>query len=210
MKKYLMLFSDDVRFTRMLELELTDIGVETVSDFSNSVGERYIIIDLDTVSPENIGIYSGITKIIGFSKKNTEEIGDLSNICDDILQRPFYTRDLLQLFGYSDSERKGIRKVKLEKREPAQIRLEIDSNNKAAIWGDTVIVLSDNEYAVLALLYQNIGETVERASIDMLLGCEGSNMGDVYICHLRRKIDNKLGLKLIYTVRGRGYMLKNH
>ena len=34
-------------------------------------------------------------------------------------------------------------------------------------------------------------------------------MGDVYICHLRRKIDNKLGLKLIYTIRGKGYMLKN-
>jgi len=58
-------------------------------------------------------------------------------------------------------------------------------------------------------LYQNRGETVNRETIDMLLGADDSNMGDVYICHLRRKIDNKLGLKLIYTIRGKGYTLKN-
>ena len=88
-------------------------------------------------------------------------------------------------------------------------KLTVDQNSKNAIWGDEVIPLSDNEYKVLTLLYQNRGETVNRETIDMLLGADGSNMGDVYVCHLRKKIDNKLGLKLIYTIRGKGYTLKN-
>jgi DNA-binding response OmpR family regulator len=69
--------------------------------------------------------------------------------------------------------------------------------------------LSDNEYKVLSVLCENRGEAVPREEICSLLGVTDGNMGDVYICHLRRKIDNKLGLKLIYTVRGKGYMLKN-
>jgi DNA-binding response OmpR family regulator len=71
------------------------------------------------------------------------------------------------------------------------------------------IPLSDNECKVLSTLCQNRGEIVEREKIYALLGADEGNMGDVYICHLRRKIDNKLGLKLIYTVRGKGYILKN-
>ena len=81
--------------------------------------------------------------------------------------------------------------------------------DKAAIWGDRIIPLSDNEYKVLSLLCENRREVVERERIYAELGAEDGNMGDVYICHLRRKLDNKLGIKLIYTIRGKGYMLKN-
>ena len=68
-------------------------------------------------------------------------------------------------------------------------KLTVDQNSKNAIWGDEVIPLSDNEYKVLTLLYQNRGETVNRETIDMLLGADDSNMGDVYVCHLRKKIE---------------------
>jgi DNA-binding response OmpR family regulator len=81
--------------------------------------------------------------------------------------------------------------------------------DKSAVWGDVRISLSDYEYKVLSLLCDNRCEVVEREQISALLGVDDGNMGDVYICHLRRKIDNKLGIKLIYTIRGRGYMLKN-
>ena len=84
--------------------------------------------------------------------------------------------------------------------------LELD---KAAVWGNQVIPLSDNEYKILSLLCDNRYKIVERERIYAALGAEYGNMGDVYICHLRKKIDNKLGLKLIYTIRGKGYMLKN-
>ena len=87
--------------------------------------------------------------------------------------------------------------------------LTVNEVANEAIWGDVKIPLSENEYKVLSLLCENRGEPVEREKIYLLLGAEDGNMGDVYICHLRRKIDNKLGLKLIYTIRGKGYMLKN-
>jgi two-component system copper resistance phosphate regulon response regulator CusR len=73
------------------------------------------------------------------------------------------------------------------------------------VWGG----VWKNEYKVLSVLCENRGETVDRDRIYSILGAEEGNMGDVYICHLRKKIDNPLGIKLIYTVRGKGYMLKN-
>ena len=85
----------------------------------------------------------------------------------------------------------------------------MDPTGKAAVWGDMRVSLSENEYKLLSLLCEMRGETVTREQIDEILGATEGNMGDVYICHLRRKLDNQLGLKLIYTVRGKGYMLKN-
>ena len=58
--------------------------------------------------------------------------------------------------------------------------------------------------AVLQLRFR--GELLER-NYDVI-GAGQGNMGDVYICFLRKKIEGKLGLKLIYTVRGTGYVLK--
>lgn len=209
MKKNVIILSEDVKFARMLELELNDIGVESVKDFANCDGEKYIVFDIDSINTADLPSYVDVKKIIGFTKNDFNLSGEYNQICEHILKRPFYVKDLLQLFGYVEGIKKNIRIIKPEQIEVPQTKLTLDADNKTVILGDSVIALSENEFSVLSLLYQNIGEVVDRATIDILLGSEDSNMSDVYICHLRRKIDNKLGLKLIYTIRGKGYMLKN-
>ena len=74
------------------------------------------------------------------------------------------------------------------------------------------ISLSPKEYAILECLIRNKNIVLTRAQIesniwDMDYSCE-SNVIDVYIRYLRKKIDDDFDEKLIQTVRGVGYMLK--
>jgi len=211
MKKYFKILSSDARFARMIELELYDIGAElfTESTKLSDSDEKFIIADLDSCNEEELTINKTNATIIGFSQHHSNDISAKSQFCSTVLSRPFLTSDLLSIFlkdgSFKNTERVS-KPILLGKKKNY---LSVDPTDKTALWGETRIALSENEYKVLSILCENRGEIVERSRIDELLGSDESNMGDVYICHLRRKIDNSLGLRLIYTVRGKGYMLKN-
>ena len=208
MNKRAIVFSSDVRFKRMLELELAGIGFDIISEIDESDDDLYVLIDLDDEIPKDFYSIINAKTVIGFSKSNDVATSDITQICDSFLNRPFIMRELFALLGHT-IQSTTIRTLTYQSPEPGVKRLSIDENSQSAIYGDDVIPLSENEYLVLSVLCQNRGQAVERTVLDAMLGSEDSNMGDVYICHLRKKIDNKLGLKLIYTVRGKGYMLKN-
>ena len=72
------------------------------------------------------------------------------------------------------------------------------------------VELSPNEMKVLALLYSREGECVESEEIRRALGCdeEQGSAVTVYITYLRKKLDFAFGERLIYNVRGRGYLLR--
>ncbi len=210
MSKFAKIVSDDKRFARMLTIELESIGIEIVTS-SDSLGEGdvlYVIADLDSVSETKLLEYSQNAILIGFSRSSENGIHESACLCEEFFKRPFSMRDFLSLFG---GDRKSLTERGYTKKEASQNTafLSVSDIDKAAVWGDQRIPLSDNEYKVLSLLCDNRYQLVERERIYALLGADEGNMGDVYICHLRKKIDNKLGLKLIYTIRGKGYMLKN-
>ena len=211
MSKYVKIITNDARFCRLLELELNGINVETVDSIEKlqSDAEIYVLADLDLCLEEELNEFKDKTTVIGFSKD--ERIGDSPKylFCSSVFVRPFQMSDLLALFGYEGRTVVIERKQKNQEHYKKVHFLSVDPAEKLALWGDKKIPLSDNEYKLLNLLCENRGEVVGREKIYSLLGAEEGNMGDVYICHLRRKIDNKLGLKLIYTIRGKGYMLKN-
>ena len=78
--------------------------------------------------------------------------------------------------------------------------------------GDQPITLSAREYALLEYLMHNQGIVLSREKIEnhiWNLDYEGgTNVVDVYISYLRKKIDEGRKEKLIHTVRGRGYVLR--
>ena len=207
MSKYVKIITDDSRFAKMLSLELASIGIKPLNDV-NSLDDSdrlFIVADLDNVSTEELRIYDSSVTVIGFSKNDIQNI----DVCSLVFKRPFLMSDFLSVFGEGEAIKVYNSKSKnFDSIKKPQI-LTVDENSNTALWGDLKISLSEYEYKVLSLLCENRGEVVERERIYSLLGAEDGNMGDVYICHLRRKIDNKLGLKLIYTIRGKGYMLKN-
>ena len=72
---------------------------------------------------------------------------------------------------------------------------------------DKKYVLSDAEYRILSLLCKYPENTVLREELQKLFGNESSNISDVYICKLRKKLEQPLGQRLIFTVREKGYKI---
>ena len=70
------------------------------------------------------------------------------------------------------------------------------------------IALTPYEWAVYRCLRNHRGETVSRDTLQRVLDGAGGNTVDVYVCHLRAKLEKPLGVRLITTVRGQGYRME--
>lgn len=90
--------------------------------------------------------------------------------------------------------------------------LSMDCTAHTVTRGATEIHLSAKEYAMLEYLMYNPGRVLSREMIeDHVWNFDyegGTNVVDVYISYLRKKIDDGHDKKLIHTVRGRGFVLK--
>lgn len=91
--------------------------------------------------------------------------------------------------------------------------LTLDPLTHEARRGDQVIPLTSREYALLEYLMRNAGKVVTRTMLaehvwDIHFD-SSSNVIDVYINYLRSKVDGGHEIKLIQTVRGRGYLMKS-
>ena len=90
--------------------------------------------------------------------------------------------------------------------------LEMDLTAHMVKRGNRVIDLSAKEYALLEYMMHNAGVVLSREKIeDHIWNFDyegGTNVVDVYISYLRKKIDGGFENKLIHTVRGSGYVLR--
>jgi two-component system copper resistance phosphate regulon response regulator CusR len=90
--------------------------------------------------------------------------------------------------------------------------MRIDPVNHRVWRGQTEIILSGQEYRLLTYLVRNAGKPLSRAIIAENCWDDPvdtfSNVIDVYITFLRKKVDAKFPTKLIHTVRKQGYVLK--
>ena len=92
------------------------------------------------------------------------------------------------------------------------VDLELDPASRRVRRGGQEISLTAREFAVLEYLMRQAGHVATRGMIAddvWSLDYEGwSNIVDVYINYLRRKIDQGFPVKLIHTVRGAGYSVR--
>jgi len=90
--------------------------------------------------------------------------------------------------------------------------LTVDCDTRSVIRGGEAIALTSREFSLLEYMIRNKGHVLSRAQITEHVWSydyEGaSNMIDVYIRNLRRKLDEGRAPKLIHTVRYAGYVLK--
>jgi DNA-binding response OmpR family regulator len=90
--------------------------------------------------------------------------------------------------------------------------LELDQDAKRVKREDNEIILTSTEYRLLEYLLKNQGKVVSR--MDLLENVWGvdfnmaTNVVDVYVNYLRKKIDKDYEPKLIHTVIGMGYIMK--
>jgi len=124
---------------------------------------------------------------------------------DDYLPKPFAFQELL-------ARLRALGRRRVQAREPDQLQtadLMLDLRRRRAVRDGQTIDLSPKEFALLEFLLRNQGRVVTRTQIlDHVWGYDyspDSNLVDVYVTYLRRKIDRGHGQKLIRTVRGAGY-----
>jgi len=125
---------------------------------------------------------------------------------DDYLTKPFVFDELLArvraLLRRGSESKAPILKI---------IDLELDPMSRRVTRGGKPIRLTTKEYALLEYMMRNPDRVLSRTRIgehvwDMNFDPE-SNVIDVYVSHLRNKVDKGFDVSLIHTLRGQGYML---
>jgi len=126
---------------------------------------------------------------------------------DDYLGKPFAFQELL-------ARMRALGRRRVQAREPDRLQsadLVLDLNRRRAERAGRLIELSPKEFALLEFLMRNEGRVITRTQIlDHLWGYDhtpDSNLVDVYVSYLRRKVDKGHADKLIGTIRGVGYFL---
>ena len=149
------------------------------------------------------------TPIIMVTAKDaiSDKVKGLDSGADDYLTKPFAFEELLARIRALLRKRDGQSATKLKVDD-----LELDLLAHKVTRGSKEIVLTAKEYALLEYLMRNPGVVVSRTMIsehvwDINFDTD-TNVIDVYINYLRRKIDDGFKKSLIYTMRGRGYILK--
>jgi DNA-binding response OmpR family regulator len=148
------------------------------------------------------------THVLVLTAKDTiaDRVAGLDLGADDYLVKPFAFDELL-------ARVRAMVRRRYDSADPV-IRiadLEIDTRARRARRAGAVIALSAREYALLEYLAHRKGQIVSRTELWDHAYDEaaepGSNVLDVHISHLRKKIDEGHDIKLIHTRRGQGYLL---
>ena len=125
---------------------------------------------------------------------------------DDYLTKPFSFVEFVARLNAVSRRGSAVRSSKLKAAD-----LVLDPSSHEVYRGDTRISLTRKEYLLLELLLRNAGRVLRRETIiNTVWGTHEeveSNTLDVFIKHLRNKVDNGHQVKLIHTVRGFGYRL---
>lgn len=217
----ILLADDDVHLATFLSKSLESEGytVRTALDEASVLSElkrqnyRLIILDLNLGPTDGLRLLKKLradgttTPILVLSARDqvSDRIESLNQGADDYVTKPFSFQEL--------SARAGA--ILRRKSDPAlNVRrvedLEMDPVTRKVHRGSREVKLSPREFELLQMLMRRAGETVSRQNL--LEQCWGtqetdSNLVDVYVNYLRKKIDVQGVDKLIHTVRGAGYRL---
>ncbi|MDD5495591.1 MAG: response regulator transcription factor [Candidatus Omnitrophica bacterium] len=178
---------------------------------------NYDLILLDLMLPKIDGLSlcgqlkkEGVSSpIIMLTAKDTvkDKVVGLDTGADDYLTKPFAFEELLARI-----------RVILRKKESGTVTklqvgdLELDLLTHKVARSGKEISLTAKEYSLLEYLMRNAGTVVSRTMISEHVWDIDfdtfTNVIDVYINYLRKKVDSGFSKKLIHTIRGRGYILK--
>ena len=218
------LFAEDERdLNHIITKKLTAQGysVDSVYDGEEAIDilsyTDYDAIILDIMMPKADGF--AVLRALRSKGKNTpvlfltardsvqDRVAGLDSGANDYLVKPFSVEELLARIRAMTRTAFGVSDSLLSVGD-----LTMDTAAKVVKRGGKEIPLSAKEYALLEYLMHNAGIVLSREKIENHIWNfdyeGGTNVVDVYIRYLRKKIDESYDKKLIHTVRGRGYVLR--
>ena len=180
-------------------------------------GGRYDLIVLDLRLPEMNGLEvlrtlrdrGNTTPVLVLTAQDAVDfkVQALRSGADDYVTKPFAFEELLARVEALGRRPKEIRSPVLRVGD-----LELDGETREVRRGGERIELTPKEYTVLEYLMRHAGRVMSRTLIteyawDYLFD-PGTNIVDVVINRLRKKVDTGHAQKLVHTVRGVGYVVK--
>jgi DNA-binding response OmpR family regulator len=220
----ILLIEDEEKLARFVELELTYEGYAVTKAFDGRAGSelaqsgRFDLILLDIMLPEMSGIevlrrlrkVSAVPVIMLTARDSvTDKVSGLDHGADDYVTKPFAIEELLARIRAALRKNAAAADSDVLKAQ----NLVMDVKRHAVTVGGSDVDLTKREFDLLQYLLKNKGIVVTReALMENVWDFDfdgGTNAVDVYIRFLRGKLDEVFGIKLIHTVRGVGYVIKD-
>ena len=222
MAEKILLVEDEEKLARMVEMELRYEGYEVTKAFDGRSGleqalsGKYDLVLLDIMLPQLSGMEvlrrlrreSDLPVIMLTARDSViDKVSGLDSGADDYITKPFAIEELLARI-----------RVALRKRAvhtgsiltAGELAMDVE-RHQVSVRGQSV-ELTKKEFDRLHQLLENKGRVLTReALLDSVWGFDfvgETNSVDVYIRFLRSKIDEAFCIKLIHTVRGVGYVIR--
>ncbi|HKL98994.1 MAG TPA: response regulator transcription factor [Mobilitalea sp.] len=221
----ILIVEDESKIARFLELELKHEGYEVLiagdgrTGLEKAINEKVDLIILDLMLPGLSGIevcrrvrLESQVPIIMLTAKDdvTDKVTGLDTGADDYMTKPFAIEELLARIRVALNRKKGLKEHKAETLQIGEVKLNLTSHS--AFYGEDELMLTKKEYELLEYMIRNKNMVLTREQLlNHVWDYEyfgDTNVVDVYIRYLRQKIDEKYGIRLISTVRGVGYIIK--
>jgi two-component system copper resistance phosphate regulon response regulator CusR len=223
----LLLVEDEPEIQSFLQQPLANEGYEvdvakdgrTAIQLSSENKYDVLIVDLGLPDQDGIDLIlqlrrSGMSSpvlILSARRSVDDRVKGLEQGGDDYLTKPFALAELLARL------RNLLRRNLATSEEATRLRvldLELDLISRKASRGEEVLNLSPQEFVLLTYLCQHAGRVVTRSMLlSEVWGMRiqpNTNVVDVHIYRLRGKVDTEGREPLIRTLRGIGYVLKDH
>lgn len=219
----ILIAEDERDLNRLIKKRLKESGYsvdacfdgEEVLDYLQCAEYDALILDIMMPKMDGIAVLRKLRKrenaipvLLLTAKDSIEDrVTGLDAGADDYLVKPFAFEELLARL------RVLLRKPVTQKSSVLRVAdLSLHMDTRQVFRSDKEIRLSSKEYALLHYMMQNAGVVLSRDKLEQHVWdydfSGGSNVIDVYIRYLRKKVDDGYENKLIHTVRGHGYILR--
>jgi two-component system response regulator MprA len=217
----ILVIEDDKEISRLLEKALTFEGYEIDLAEDGSVGialaeklhPSVVILDLMLPGMDGIDVCRELKNVLNspvliLTAKDQimDKIKGLDAGADDYVVKPF---DIEELFARI---RALIRRTSIDKPQNLKFAdLILDYKTRQAFRRDRKIPLTAKEFSLLEMFMSHPGEVITRSNVFKQIwgqtSIDSSNVLDVYIRYIRKKLEEGGDSKLIYTLRGVGYVM---
>lgn len=224
MPVHVLIIEDEEKIARFVELELLHEGYEVTkagdgrSGLALAESGKYNIVLLDIMLPELNGLEvlrrlrkSSQVPVILLTARDAvmDKVAGLDLGADDYITKPFAIEELLARI------RVALKKGAAPAAKPQTLcwgELELNISGHSVTCRGEAVELSHREFELLRILLENKSIVLSRDTLlEKVCGYDfagETNLIDVYIRHLRNKIDERFGFHMISTVRSVGYVIK--